>query len=71
MYVATRFTDLQIMLLQSLLSQSAQKRLKIKIDTNNLQASLQEEAAIAGEISTYEYLLSLYTDIPNPATKTP
>ena len=71
LYLATRFTDLQIMLIQSLLSKTSQLKLRVRIDTTALQESLQQEASLAGQIDAYEHLLALYTDTSNPAVKIP
>jgi hypothetical protein len=65
LYAATRFSDLQLMLIQTLAARDAKQRLSINIDPTNLQ-SLQEEAALKGSIGAYEYLLALARDTESP-----
>jgi len=68
MYAATRFSELQLMLIQTLVARDAKQRISINIRPNDL-ASIQEEAALKGSINAMEYLLSLYTDITMPSAE--
>jgi len=68
MYAATRFSELQLMLFQTLLARDAKQRIAINVRPNDL-ASIQEEAALKGSIGAMEYLISLYTDISMPSAE--
>lgn len=69
MYAATRFSDLQLMLIQTLIARDARQRVNLKIDPNDLR-SLQEEAGLKGSIGAYEYLIYLATETPAPSAET-
>lgn len=49
--------ELQTKLLQTRLAQSSLQRLSIKVDTNNIQAFIQEEAELKGEVNILTWLL--------------
>lgn len=67
-YEATRFNTLQLMLIQTLLAKAATKRINVAIDPDN-KTSLQEEAALKGEMGAFEYLLTLFSDTEAPAVE--
>lgn len=68
LFAATRFSDLQLMLIQTLIAKDAEQRVNMKITPNDL-ASLQEEAALKGSIEAMEYLLYLAAETPNPTAE--
>ena len=65
-FAATRFTDLQLMLIQTLAARDAKARLGMEVKPNDLQ-SVQEEAALKGSIGAYEYLLAIARDTEAPS----
>jgi uncharacterized protein YceH (UPF0502 family) len=68
MFAATRFSELQMMLFQTLLARDARTRVNLHVRPNDL-SSLQEEAALKGSISMLEYLIYLATETPNPSAE--
>lgn len=68
MFAATRFSELQLMLLQTLIARDARTRVNLLVKPNDL-SSLQEEAALKGSITAMEYLLHLATETPNPTAE--
>lgn len=67
-YAATRFSDIQLMLFQTMLARAASRRLNVNITPDD-KRSLQEEAEIKGEMGAYESLMSMHTDTEAPATE--
>lgn len=67
-YAATRFSDLQLMLLQTLLARAASRRLNVNVTPDD-KRSLQEEAEIKGEMSAYTDLMTMFTDTEAPAVE--
>lgn len=70
-FAATRLTTLQLMFLQSLIAQSATKRLSIKhkLGEGN-QEALAEEICERGTQEAYEYLFMLATTLEAPVAGT-
>lgn len=75
LYAATRFSVMNLMLIQTLLAQEAQKKLNLKVDMNGgaskadaIDRFIQQEAALTGGIEMLEYLLLLAneTEAPSP-----
>jgi hypothetical protein len=74
LYIATRFNQLQLALIQSLLSQAAQRKTILKVDLTNelitkdeaITRFVQQEAELQGEIGVYEHLLTLHRDTEAP-----
>lgn len=64
-FAATRFSETQLMLIQTLLADAAIRRINLKVNPSDL-SSLQEEAEVKGEIGAYQHLLNLFTDTPMP-----
>lgn len=70
-YAATRFSELNLILFQSLLADAAHKKLNLKIidaSDKGIREFLQAEAELQGEIRTYEHLIVIArtTAVPNP-----
>lgn len=65
-YAATRFSELNLMLIQSLAAKAAQRRLNVKFDPLNPTLFAQEEAELQGEIGAYQHLLLLATETEVP-----
>lgn len=65
-YAATRFSELNLMLIQSLIANAAQRRLNIKFNPMNPTLFAQEEAELQGEIGAYQHLLMLATETEVP-----
>lgn len=66
-YIATRFSEFNLMLFQTLIAQEAAKRLNLAYDPAKPLDFLQQEAEIKGAIGAYEHLLLLATDTTVPA----
>jgi hypothetical protein len=69
-YGATRFTQMNLMLFQTLAADAATRLVNLKRDYKDKEGSLQEEAALKGEMETYEYLIMLFTDTEVPVAGT-
>lgn len=65
-YVATRFTELNLMLIQTLIAQAAVRRTNLHYDPKEPEKFMQQEAEITGEIGAYEHLLTLFSDSVAP-----
>lgn len=65
-YVATRFTQLNLMLIQTLIAQTANRKVNLKYDAKDPIAFAQQEAEITGELEAYEHLLMLATETQVP-----
>lgn len=66
LFIATRFSELQLMLIQTLVAQAANKKLNLTYDSKDPLLFAQQEAEAQGEMGAYEYLLSLHTDTVAP-----
>lgn len=66
LYAASRFSQLQLMLIQSLVADAAIRKNNLTYDPANSVNFAQQEAEATGEISAYEYLLMLATDSQAP-----
>lgn len=66
LFAATRFSTLQLMLIQTLASRAAQDRLEIMYDPVNPVKFAQQEAESKGEIGAYNNLLMLYNNTEAP-----
>lgn len=69
-FSATRFSDLSVMLIQTLIAEAAIRRTNLHYDSANPTNFLQQEAEIAGEIGILEHLLTLMLDTPAPEKET-
>jgi hypothetical protein len=68
-YAATRFTDLNKMLLQTLLAKDAVEKNQLLVDPKDPYAFIQREAELQGSIRAYEYLLWLADNTPVPEAR--
>ncbi len=70
-YQATRFSQLSLHLIQTLLAQTAAQRLSLKVDTKDPTEWIQAEAALKGTMEAYENLLDLFatTEAPQSAAE--
>lgn len=66
LYAATRFSELQLMLIQSLAADAAVRKTNTRFDPTNPTAFAQEEAEIQGELGAYEHLISMHADLEAP-----
>lgn len=66
LYAATRLPALTAMLIQELYSQAAAQRLALKVDTENPQSFIQQEACLKGTMEAFEHLLLLQEVIVPP-----
>lgn len=66
LYGASRFTQLQLMLLQSLSAKAASNRLGLVVDPDKISSFLQAEAALKGEQDAYDYLMVLSETVEPP-----
>lgn len=66
LFSATRLSNLNVMLLQTLISQAAVRRTNLRYDPEKALEYVQQEAYIIAEIEAYEYLLSMMVDIQMP-----
>lgn len=65
-YAATRFTQVQLMLLQTLIADAAVRKTNLKFDPQDTVNFAQQEAEITGEIGAYEHLFLLATEMEMP-----
>lgn len=76
-YTATRFSPLNLMLIQTLLSQDAQEKNNLKVDLSipgktreqAVDEFLQREAELQGSMRAYEHLLSLFRETEAPQSE--
>lgn len=66
LYTATRFSDLQLMLFQTLAANAAMQKVNLQYDPTSPLEFAQREAELTAEIAAYEHLLLLHTDTPAP-----
>lgn len=64
-YAATRFSELNLMLLQTLVAQTALEKVNLTIDPNDAKC-IQREAELQGTMRAYEHLLLLATETEVP-----
>lgn len=69
LYAATRFSQLQLMLIQTLIAQAAQRKVNLKYDPSDPLSFAQQEAEATGEISAYEWLMLLHTNTEVPSVE--
>jgi hypothetical protein len=65
-YVASRFTQLNMMLIQSLIADEALRKTNLTFDAANPTNFAQQEAEIVGAMRAYEHLLLLATETEAP-----
>lgn len=66
LFAASRFSQLQLMLIQSLIADAAIRKNNLTFDPQNAVNFAQQEAEATGEISAYEHLLMLATELTPP-----
>lgn len=65
-YIATRFSQFNLALIQTLIAQAAIRRTNLNYDPTNHLNFIQQEAEIKGEIGALEHLLMLATETTAP-----
>lgn len=70
LYSATRYSDLTVMLIQTLIATAALRRTNITFDPADTINFAQQEAEIKGEIGILEHLLTLMVDTLPPEVET-
>lgn len=69
-FAATRFTQMNLMLIQTLYANTAAERLGLTMDVTKPHEFIQSEAALKGTMEAYEYLILLATETEVPQTGT-
>lgn len=65
---AVNYSDLQRKFLQTQLAEVAEAKLRLKVDPQNIESFIQQEAEYAGQITLLEYLLGMYDSMINSQT---
>lgn len=65
-YAATRFSELSLMLIQTLIAKAALEKVNLTIDPNDAKC-IQREAELQGTLYAYEHLLFLATETEAPS----